>query len=468
LRTGIDTFAFIALCACTDLACGRTALDDFGLDDGLVLPDEAGVVSSGAGGNSVGSGGGPSHDATTEGATSPPKPTADADAVDGPHIRTVCPPDAGASSGTSEGGRPSLSFRPVAYLPMGKSDAPIVAIADMDHDGRNDVVTISGTGYADPNRLYVFYQNCNGDFAPAESRSLGEKSPFFVEASLQAADLNGDGLTDLLIGTYDGFETILQQADGTLGALQRQPIGEQGNSYSRFARAADFDNDGRTDILIVDRNGGALLFYRQRAAGGFDPPIRRGIDTKSITHLAVGDLNGDLLPDVVLYDGQGPMNNLTLALQDTPGHFGIVQSLTVPDTGLFGDVAIGDVTGDGRADLLAHDGDKLLYVYPQDAAGRLQFPKSYPTREQPLGMSVADVDGDGRNDVVMVQRSAGVAIWRQEASGALALSQFFSAHVVDDNYHPDLAAVGDVNSDGRPDIVAAATSGTAVLLQTGP
>jgi hypothetical protein len=133
-------------------------------------------------------------------------------------------------------------------------------------------------------------------------------------------------------------------------------------------------------------------------------------------------------------------------------------------------VAVGDVTGDGRLDVVAITevgsdpaNDDRLVLFAQNADGTLAAPVKYPIESGypgPTSVAIGDVDGDGRNDVVVGRRSGAsesIAVFHQNETGTL---DALVAYATDDSRH---VRIGDVNGDGRLDVVGADT-GVSVRL----
>lgn len=125
-----------------------------------------------------------------------------------------------------------------------------------------------------------------------------------------------------------------------------------------------------------------------------------------------------------------------------------------------GAMAVGDVTGDGRADVIANVGgnspDSRVHVLGQ-SSGQLAAPVTYPVYDLPAPgpMALADIDGDGRLDLVIPHVGFGrLGVMLQRSDGRLGADQLFGIPDAS-NYDVRGLAVGDVNGDGRPDVVIA-------------
>jgi hypothetical protein len=124
--------------------------------------------------------------------------------------------------------------------------------------------------------------------------------------------------------------------------------------------------------------------------------------------------------------------------------------------------ALGDLTGDGRPDLVVPD--IVLFTYLNDGTGNLSGGSSYPLRS--VAARIADLTGDGRPDVASVNNATrALSVLYGTGRGDLTLSPG-SPYAL--GHAPRHLAVGDLNGDGRPDIVTANGDGSVSVLLNGP
>ncbi len=207
---------------------------------------------------------------------------------------------------------------PTALTLALSGDPRAVAIADLNGDLRPDLA-VSTTSDV----VSVFFQNAAaGTFASALNLPTGPRP-----VALKAVDLNGDGRLDLVTANYraggaDGISVILQTT--TAGTFAATVNVDAGDTYAAGLAVADLDGDGRPDLVVACAGNagtpGNVAVLRQNPAspGTFLPADLYGGYTGPVA-VAVGDLDGDGLPDLIVGDGRPYIRP---QLTGQPGKFG--------------------------------------------------------------------------------------------------------------------------------------------------
>ncbi len=298
--------------------------------------------------------------------------------------------------------------------------AATLAIGDFNHDGKLDLaIPLNDTN--SPDYIVVLPGKGNGTFGSAivTPTALYAPETFWVSS----ADLNGDGLPDLVLTNGGVVEIALQvfinNGDGTFSAGQaiEGPVGGQLLSSVIF----DGDEDGKPDLLFTDSYGVAW-FAHGNGDGTFSTnPTEFGVGDLPYG-LGVADLNGDghldLITSGVLAEalpGYGAeAGNLTsVLLGDGKGNFGPA-SVYRGDLGAFS-LAIADFNGDGHPDIVtANQETDSSVLFLNDGHGGFGEPKGEwigellgPSNAPRSNMMSVDVDGDGKPDVVLMEWNAG-------------------------------------------------------------
>jgi len=281
-------------------------------------------------------------------------------------------------------------------------------------------------------------------------------------------DVNNDGRLDIVaVGEYnDGSINIfLQAADGTMQPPityfrdPNDPTYVMGNSVG----IGDLNGDGLNDIAVTTAgaNAGIRVLF-QNSQGTFS--AFRDYPTSAPNKLRVVDINGDGRLDIVAAGG-----GLSVFLQNASGSLDGPRLYAV-DGGR--DLEIGDLNNDGRPDAVVLGGGGTAHhfaVLLQNAAGDFQNPVYYDLPNNPSveGVGIGDVNGDGRSDLVVTDsESAQIAVYTQNAAGALNAPVFYNSG--DIGRRPMAVDVVDMNQDGRADVVVLTQYGSVLVHLQNP
>jgi hypothetical protein len=225
-----------------------------------------------------------------------------------------------------------------------------VTVADLNADGQPDIVVANRSG--DTAGLNYVCLNRGGGRFDSECIGFSQESA----TTITVADFDSDGDLDLAVPHREGGQSYIYLNDGAARFGERQPFGPA-DAAIRKAEAADLNHDGLLDLVVIDERKGAAL-YRGQVGGGFAEAIAVGAPVATPYALAVGDLNQDGHPDVIV----GYVNSRPVAFfGDGLGGF---QPIEFGDNeGVAYGFAIGDINEDGYMDIAMARSDAPNVLY---------------------------------------------------------------------------------------------------------
>ncbi|WP_255609305.1 VCBS repeat-containing protein [Micromonospora sp. PLK6-60] len=328
-------------------------------------------------------------------------------------------------------------------------------VADVTGDGRADVLmTTQNRATAAPEtdfRLWLFAQRADGGIA--EPRLLATNAAPASTMRIATGDVDGDGGTDVAVTTRAGVDVFFA-GDGTLTGPVPVAVAGGGDFRTGDVRLADLDGDSRADLVVAGLTGIAVVPGRADRTFGPATPVAAVVSKQ----IEVGEVTGDGRPDVI--SREGPWSVAVYAQTETGGFQPGWRAELAGDGYLdVNAVAVGDATGDGRDDIAVTSGGNRptarMSLYAQTAAGGFADPLVYPMYDIPSQILLRDFDGDGRRDALTLHAGwETISLMRQRPEGWFGIDRFTDIPAPGSTDHRAMAA-GDVTGDGRPDIVLA-------------
>ncbi len=336
---------------------------------------------------------------------------------------------------------------PTSTEPLG------LAIADFDGDGRNDVA-VSIYSHGTGNHLTV-WRNVSTLSAVQFDPPLDFPTGTGPEG-IAAGDLDADGKADLVIANAGNSTVTVLRNTSTAGLLSFQSASTSGLATPHQIAIADFDVDGKPDVIVTSNSGRSVSVFHHSsnpAQIAFDSRTDFSLGTFP-NHLAVADIDGDGRPDILVPVGN-PDNLLIYRNTSSPGAIQVAAQALFPTAAIPDGIATGDLNGDGKLDVVVPERgvDKLAVFTNSSSPGTLSFTRSeFDTGAAPNVTTVGDLDQDGKKDVLVANGSANtVTVFRNASTaGTITLS---ALPELSTGMTPLALKLGDLNGDGKLDVV---------------
>lgn len=303
-------------------------------------------------------------------------------------------------------GQGNGQFRPLPASPHGLPESPSeMALGDIDSDGNLDLALATHDSYD----IVLLRGNGRGGFTQAPD------SPFTMKAGahphthgLALGDLNGDGKLDLVTANSNPDNDIAVALGDGQGGFTQAPNSPFTVGPSPYPLTlADLNRDGLLDIVATNTATGpnrsqqlaasrSLTLLFGDGTGDFQP-TQVPLQTAAPWFVAVGDLNGDAAPDLVVTHHE--QRALTVLLGDGKGGFSEMADSPFDPGYAPWYLALVDVNRDGNADVVAAAGDAIPILLG-DGQGAFTPAPSLTTDGGAWRLAVADVNGDGKPDLV--------------------------------------------------------------------
>jgi len=336
----------------------------------------------------------------------------------------------------------------------------VVTSADLDNDGDLDIIAATNEG------IIQWYRNDGtGDF--------GYATQFDIEQhfnSVVAYDIDGDGDTDIVALNDDPADTgsgVFVYSNnfigsGTVSFIETSfegtnGLGEQGATNLAIG---DIDGNGLVDLVVSfsDSDNSSVVAFEQNTVWNWTKTVVDTFETLYAVDLA--DIDGDTHLDIVVAEFNG-LDQLRWYKNDGSPTPAFTRTNIAAQNVIY-DLKTGDVDGDGDADIVTIDWNTDSVIWFENSSGATP---TFTARVVETGVAdllsdvhLEDIDGDGDQDILVADRNASdVIIYDNDGN------QRFDKRTLDSNVSGvESVATADIDGDGNLDILAAATAGNSV------
>jgi hypothetical protein len=333
-------------------------------------------------------------------------------------------------------------------------------VTDLDGDQRADLAVLT------EDDMLVFTQSAGGELEGPRAYALSGEDCF----GLRAHDADQDGNVDLIYQVANRSDALRIRFGLTSGGFGPEMAFRVEMPRGKLA-PIQLEDEGLGFVTVQQRTGliGILTIDQKQERKSLLKDVRprlfsSRVDPKNPPSYAVADFDGDGRSDIVTAEAKGA--RIWLRLQVAPGV--LAEAISFPSLAGVRSLAAGDTDGDGRSELmLASPGERTVAIASLSEKGRMSYPQPLPTTGKPHAVIAADLDGDGSIEVAYTheeKQDRGVTLLRHSSNG----DEWQPHEILIDSIKatPKGLVEVDANQDGRLDLaILVANEPVHLLLQ---
>ncbi|MBO9198676.1 MULTISPECIES: FG-GAP-like repeat-containing protein [Niastella] len=339
------------------------------------------------------------------------------------------------------------------YLPGIKSATSV----DVDNDGKTDIIAAYSVNNYD---TIIVHRNTTslGGFSFEDRYTVGPLMSILAETMVHTADMDGDGLPDILGATNTDQITIYRNASVPGNISFAGPLQIPANAGIQDVKASDLDGDGKPDLVAIGITGkSAVSVIRNTSSPGylsFAPVINYPVNLG--TNVAIGDIDNDGKSDIVAFTAVNSNYTITLFKNtSTPGSISFAAGVDIISGGNgYGSVILADMDKDNKLDVVLNVDNKYKIGRNISASGSIAFDFTYSGTALAGNAVVESFSGDSKPDFISGLFDAYV---NTAVPGTITQTGPVS-------FGGTVLCAGDFNNDGKQDVVISGRKDQTAML----
>lgn len=277
-----------------------------------------------------------------------------------------------------------------------------------------------------------------------------EKGPY----DIAIGDINGDGLNDVVsTSTNKSLVSVKLNPKVTFQTSSTPAFNFATGSGASFVRLADIDGDGKLDIVVTNMNANTISILKNTSTTS-TVSFNAKIDFPLLNAYAISDIDGDGKPDILTLNTNGVSVSKNTS---TPSNISFANPINyITGSGSHG-LTVGDLNGDNKPDIAVvnYTDNNLSILTNTSSVGTISFATKidFTTGKEPAKVAMCDLDGDGKLDVIVTSSdyTTNHVSYYQNISNGVSI-QLGSRIDLNVGTGPNQIAVSDLDGDGKPDI----------------
>jgi hypothetical protein len=330
---------------------------------------------------------------------------------------------------------------------------PFTAIlGDLDGDGMSDIVL---TNYAS-NTISLFRNTST--LGLVSFIRVGFSTGTINPSSVSLGDLDGDGMTDIAVTNSGSNSVSVYRNTSTVGSISyATKVDFTTGTFPYSVSIADLDGDGKLDLGVANLTSNTISLFRNTSTiGTISYAAKVDVATAaSPISISIGDIDGDIKPDMIVANS-GANSVSVFRNTSTLGTFTFATKTDFTAGSAPNSVSIGDLDNDGKIDLAVANrlGNSISVFRNTSTVGLISFATNidFTTNTGPYNVAIGDLDGDGKIDIATANYlSNSLSLFKNMSiSGTIS----FATKVDNAGGAYYSIAIGDLDGDGKADLAS--------------